>query len=440
VTEAVGLAQSEADQREQLALFQNLVSDREEFFEFVAECERLARSAADDQMTDRATLFRAVHTLKAICAMRGVGSIASVCHVLERKLAQPGEGLDAIDRERLAEVWSAFLERVRKLTGEIAEDRVELARSDLQSMADAMEAGCNHAELLQMLRRLDREPAAHRLERLAEDARALAQRLGKGELEVTIQSDDVRFDRKRWAPFWSSFVHMLRNAVDHGIESAEERLAMGKPKLGQLSLRVRQIDGEVVIEISDDGRGIDWAGVRQKARILGYQARTEAELLRTLLRGGVSTKVAVTEISGRGAGVSACGRACDALGGRLSLATAPGQGTTFSFHFPADRILSVEFPGRRSLWRTTEISDESSVLVEVEDAGGDRSRPSAPWRARSWRGGRDVPGLVEGAFDRSGEGLGRADAPEVQEDDARVLIGHVVVDGDDVDPASAQGL
>jgi two-component system chemotaxis sensor kinase CheA len=92
-----------------------------------------------------------------------------------------------------------------------------------------------------------------------------------------------------------------------------------------------------VIEISDDGRGVDWEGVRDKAETLGLRTQTEADLLQALLSGGVSTKLAATEISGRGAGVSACAHACVALGGQMSLESVRGQGSTFRFRFPADR-------------------------------------------------------------------------------------------------------
>jgi len=148
---------------------------------------------------------------------------------------------------------------------------------------------------------------------------------------------DLRFDRRRWAPFWAAFVHMLRNAVDHGIESSEERVAAGKPPAGRLALRARQTTDDLVIEISDDGRGIDWEGVRDKAEALGLRTQNEADLVQALLRGGVSTKLTPTEISGRGAGVSACAQACEALGGEMSLESVRGKGATFHFRFPADR-------------------------------------------------------------------------------------------------------
>jgi len=351
VTEAVGLAQSEADQREQLAVFQQLVNGREEFFEFFDECQRLVRAALSEDEDDsgadapgkgaaepaRATQVRALHTLKGICAIRGFGSIVSVCHALEKKLLQPGDRLDAADRAELDEVWTALVGRVRKLTGSISPDRIELARADLQAIHAGIEAGRSQAELLHLLQRVDHEPVAQRLARLAEGAQALARRLGKGDLDIAIECDDLRFDRRRWVPFWAAFVHMLRNAVDHGIESSDERVAAGKPPAGRLALRANQTNAELVIEISDDGRGVDWEGVRSKAETLGLRTKTEADLVQALMSGGVSTKLAANEISGRGVGVSACAHACAALGGQMSVESVRGKGATFRFHFPADR-------------------------------------------------------------------------------------------------------
>jgi HPt (histidine-containing phosphotransfer) domain-containing protein/PAS domain-containing protein len=341
VTEAVELERSEIDQREQLAIFQQLMGGRAEFLEFFAECDRLARSVLAEPPIDRPSLLRAVHTLKGNCSMRGLGSIVSVCHALEEKLSQPAEELEAKDRTSLATAWAACETRVRRLTGTIAEDRVELTRADLTAVREGLVAGKSVEEILQILRRVEREPAAHRLERIADDARSLAQRLGKGDLVVTTEADDIRFERKRWAPFWAAFVHTIRNAVDHGVESGEERVANGKPRAGHLSLRARQNEDNVIIEISDDGRGIDWAAVGARARDLGREADTKADLLAALSRGGISTKASTTEFSGRGAGVSACYAACASLGGSVSVNSTPGRGTTFEFRIPADKTVSA---------------------------------------------------------------------------------------------------
>ncbi len=339
VTEAALRAQVEVEQKEQLVVFQHLLRDRAGFLESYAEWQRLAERALASaaRARDRGALFRAVHTLKASAAGYGIASVAAACHEVESRLAEgSADELTAAERALLGEAWAAFAGRVRALTGAAPEDQAEVSRADLGVLAQAITRGRSAAELLRLVADLEREPAARRLERVGEEARSLVRRLGKGELEVITEADDVRFDRRRWAPFWAALVHVVRNAVDHGIEPADERAARGKPRAGRLWLRVaREPGGGIVVEVRDDGRGIDWEALRARARDQGLPYASEADLREALFRGGVSTAREVTDVSGRGAGVSACGAVCRELGGTVSLQTTPGEGTSFRFHFRA---------------------------------------------------------------------------------------------------------
>jgi HPt (histidine-containing phosphotransfer) domain-containing protein len=341
VTDAVERARREADQQEQLVIFQHLMRDRSAFMEFFAEAERLAEGALGDPRKDHASLIRDVHTLKGNAALFGVSSVSSVCHELEAKLIESGEALELDDRTRLQMAWGHFSAKVQALAGSAQEERVELSRTDLQSLRVGIAQGKSAPDLLRLLRHLEREPASRRLARISEQAKALARRLGKGEIVVSTESNDVRLDRKRWAPFWAAFIHMLRNALDHGLEKPAEREKHGKLTVGHLALRAKQVHEQVVVEISDDGRGIDWEKIRVKGAALGLATATEDDLLGILFRGGVSTKESVTELSGRGAGVSACYNACLLLGGTVAVQSTQGAGTTFRFTIPSDDAPSV---------------------------------------------------------------------------------------------------
>jgi two-component system, chemotaxis family, sensor kinase CheA len=174
-----------------------------------------------------------------------------------------------------------------------------------------------------------------RLRRVAEQAKSVAQRLGKGELDVQIEAKpDVRFQAEHWAPFWSSFVHVVRNAVDHGIEPSEARLAAGKPQRPKLKLVAESDAKTLTIELSDDGRGIDWARVRDKARERGLPTASEKDLVDALFSDGLSTAESVTEVSGRGVGMSAVRQAARQLEGVVSVVSTRGVGTTVRFRFP----------------------------------------------------------------------------------------------------------
>ena len=347
VTETVERARAEADQRENMVIFRELMRDRPAFLEFFAECQRLIESVAAAKEFDgaegRAAVFRAVHTLKASAGMCGLSALTSLCHELETRMTETGSELGTADLQQLTSAWAAFSHRVSVLTGIAGDDQVAVVRSDLRDLRESIVAGVSPDRLLGQLRDLERELAESRFERLREEATALARRLGKGAVKVTTEvTGNVRFDRQRWAPFWAAFTHTIRNALDHGLEPTAERVAVGKPAEGQLWLRARRADEEVVIEPADDGRGIDWEAVRARAHARGIGAESNEELLRALFHGGVSTNATTTELSGRGVGISASYQACLALGGRVEVTTVRGQGTTFCFLFPAENASESE--------------------------------------------------------------------------------------------------
>jgi two-component system chemotaxis sensor kinase CheA len=288
---------------------------------------------------DQSAFVRRIHTLKGNSAMFGLTSLSAACHELETKLLEAEEGFRPEDWEKWNGIWNTFAAKVRLLAGTGPEDRIELRRVDLQSLRQGIASGRSSTDLLRLLRNIEREPAERRLARISEQAKALARRLGKGEIVVATESNDVRMDPNRWSPFWAAFAHMLRNALDHGLERPEERVALGKPPTGRLALRARQSDNQVIVEISDDGRGIDWDKIRSKGAELGFPIASDEDVQKILFRGGVSSKDAATEVSGRGAGVSASYNACVELGGTVTLQTSKGAGTTFRFTIPADDAL-----------------------------------------------------------------------------------------------------
>jgi two-component system chemotaxis sensor kinase CheA len=133
-------------------------------------------------------------------------------------------------------------------------------------------------------------------------------------------------------------VHMIRNAIDHGIEPPEERRAMGKPEAGRLHLRGYHQGGSVIIELEDDGRGIDHEKVLAKARSLGLVREGEEpsreEVLQFIFREGFSTADKVTDISGRGVGMDVVRRTVEALRGRVEVHSVPGRGTRIALRLP----------------------------------------------------------------------------------------------------------
>jgi signal transduction histidine kinase len=339
VTERIAQAKKDDEQHEQSVIFRHILRDRAGFFEFFAESQRLVTFALNG--TEHGGVMRAIHTLKGNTSMYGIITLTHLCGKLESYLLERQRHLGEEEKELLKRTWGAFAERVQSLT-EVTGPKIELNHSDLESLRTAVTQGASAEQILRFLRDVEREPAERRLTRISEHAKMMARRLGKGDIVVVTESNHVRLDAERWAPFWSTFVHMIRNALDHGLETESERVTAGKSATGQIWISTKQLDRNVIVEIRDDGRGVDWDAVRKRAILLGFPSTTEEALTEVLFHGGLSTKAEVSEFSGRGTGVSACFSVCREMGGNLQLFTHSGQGTTFRFTIPNDDIFRLE--------------------------------------------------------------------------------------------------
>jgi two-component system chemotaxis sensor kinase CheA len=187
-------------------------------------------------------------------------------------------------------------------------------------------------------------PLSALTDRLPRAVRDLARQLGR-ELEVEIQGADVELDRATIDGLGDPLSHLVRNAVDHGIEPPEERHAAGKPACGKLLLRARRERDLVLIELEDDGRGLDPQALRRRAVELGAltepaaAALTSAQSLALAFLPGLSTRKVLSTVSGRGVGLDAARRAVEGLGGHLEVHSQPGRGTRFTLELP--RSLSM---------------------------------------------------------------------------------------------------
>ena len=174
-----------------------------------------------------------------------------------------------------------------------------------------------------------------RFPRLVRDA---ARTLGK-QIEFTIEGKEIELDRSLLDEIGDPVVHLLRNAIDHGIESPADRKAAGKPAEGQLRLEALRDRSAIVIRVTDDGKGIDRDRVLRKAKDAGLVEGTRAdlsddELIRLISRPGFSTAERITDISGRGVGIDAVQTRVRALGGLVEIRSVPKQGTTVTVRLP----------------------------------------------------------------------------------------------------------
>ncbi|MCS7264604.1 MAG: chemotaxis protein CheA [Armatimonadetes bacterium] len=169
--------------------------------------------------------------------------------------------------------------------------------------------------------------------------RELAKNMGK-KVQLSIEGEDTEIDRALVEKLNECLVHLVRNAIDHGIESPEERVAMGKPAEGLLEISASQSEGSVIVVVRDDGRGVDPKKIRRKAIERGLLTEEQAanlsddEALQLIFRSGFSTKEEVSEVSGRGVGMDAVKAAMEQIGGTIDFQSQVGEGTTITLRLP----------------------------------------------------------------------------------------------------------
>ncbi|MDE3173954.1 MAG: chemotaxis protein CheA, partial [Gemmatimonadota bacterium] len=211
-------------------------------------------------------------------------------------------------------------------------------------------------------------------------ARDLARRSGK-QLDVVIDGEDTEIDRNLVEVLSDPIVHMVRNATDHGLESPAERRSAGKPATGRLSIAAYHAGGNVVVEIADDGRGLDRSKILRKAVAMGLasdaQTLSDRDVYELIFAPGFSTAEAVTDISGRGVGMDVVRRNVEAMRGRIEIDARPGRGTRFVIRLPLTLAITdgmvVRVGGERYIVPTLNIQvsfrPETGMLSTIAGRG-----------------------------------------------------------------------
>ena len=193
------------------------------------------------------------------------------------------------------------------------------------------------AELQKTAMALRMVPIRQTFQKMIRLVRDLSKKSGK-KVRLLMEGEDTEIDRNMVEEIYEPLVHIVRNAVDHGIEPPEERLSQGKPDEGTVLLRAYHKGGDIVIEISDDGRGLDKDKILHKAMERGLvepgEELSEQEVFHLIFRPGFSTAEKITDVSGRGVGMDVVKRAVEKLRGRIEISSEPGRGSTFTLRLP----------------------------------------------------------------------------------------------------------
>jgi len=344
VTSRLAAERAEAEQREVATMFERIMRDKFGVIEFLMDAETLVRESTADVRPPLAETRRKIHTLKGNAGMYGMTTFATLCHDIETRMSESDGDVAPGDRTALNEAWTRTADRLSRFLVDETPG-VNIDDAEYAYVLRSLLEGTPRTDVIRMVREWRLERASDRLARFAGQARDLAKRLNKGDIEVDVDGSGLRLPREEWSNFWSAFTHVVRNAVDHGLESPDERKKAGKDGPGRITLSASRAGRSVQIELSDNGRGIDWARLAARARAANLPASDHNDLVSALFADGISTKDSVSDVSGRGVGLAAAKQACERLGGYVAVESRTNVGTTFRFHMPIpDRGQSLRPP------------------------------------------------------------------------------------------------
>jgi two-component system chemotaxis sensor kinase CheA len=339
---------------------------------------------------------------------QSVGTL--VYQVLERPLRPDEVSLDELERAFRDAPGPAVAEAERRAPGERREDERRDASSRAQTlrvqvdtlerlMTMVSELVLTRNQLLEIMRRSENpelnapfqrlsnitgelqegvmktrmQPIGNAWAKLPRIVRDLSGELGK-QIELVMQGEETELDRQLLELIKDPLTHMVRNSADHGIEPPAERQAAGKRETGTIRLSAFHEGGHVIIEISDDGRGLSAARIRNKAVRLGLVSEAdaaklnEAQVFRFIFMPGFTTAATVTSVSGRGVGMDVVKNNIDQIGGTIDIKSVEGRGTTLRIKIPLTlaivSALIVEASGER-------FAIPQIAVVELVHVGGE---------------------------------------------------------------------
>jgi HAMP domain-containing protein/HPt (histidine-containing phosphotransfer) domain-containing protein len=348
--------------RDEQTMVVSIIQNRETFDLFYDDALKLLGESAQAlrgmELIRRSVIdqaFRTLHTIKGTAGLFGLRAVARRAHGVEDTLRDLNARRDETWRPEQRDALLAGLEQVRgdlveaqraflALIGEedseatftLSEKRLDAIVADALAAVPPAAAG----RLRTVLERLKRIPAGRLLRKYKALVEAIAGRLGKQAQLVLREQDDTELPAEFFQQLDPTFLHIIRNAVDHGIEDVEGRMEAGKEPLATITCTTARRNGGILFSIADDGRGIDLRRIRDIGLERGFikpdraASLSREDILRLLFLPAFSSKDAVTELSGRGVGLDVVRTDVERMHGRIRLVTRRGRGTTFQLYYP----------------------------------------------------------------------------------------------------------
>ena len=293
------------------------------------------------------------------------------------------------------ELPAARIDEIVRSVGESAATSLRLGRllndrlgTDPERLSEFRDLSRSIRHLHEKALRARMVPVGSITGRLHRAARDVA-RSGDKQIDWEAHGEETELDRTVLGQLTDSLLHIVRNAVDHGVETPAERLSRGKPERATIRFDARQVGSDVILAVADDGRGIDTAAVRREATRHGVSTETltDDEVNSLIFRGGVSTAATLSQTSGRGVGLDVVRAGLERMRGRIEVRSAPGAGTEFRLIVPVTAAvvpcLLVSAGGRRlAVPMAATVSTQAADTASITRAQG---------AAKVWVADRVVP-------------------------------------------------
>ncbi len=431
ITETRMLENQMEEERNWLRMVVSAVTRRNEIARAIREYQLFCQQGLDQILNSNANIdaiifevFRMVHTFKGGFSQLDLVHVVKEIHTFESQLSDLRSrpepmGLDefkqlcadapmwcwmepdlTILKEALGE---DFLGQEEMLT--IGVNKVNAIEQQMLSTLSPIE----NQVFLPKLRRLKAKPFKALLKDYGDYIERLAEELDKAIVPMEITGDDVLVNPDEFLDFTKSLVHVFRNIMDHGIETIEDRMELGKDECGLVSCDIGHEDNQITLRISDDGNGIDVESLRQKTIDIGLYDSSQAndlndeQLIELIFTEQISSKDSVNELSGRGIGLSAVKQELTKCGGTVRVDTELGVGTSFYFCLPFNE--TIELPAVDVELVVSAVIDQAVSFLTNEAAINCQNSPSSPTPYQSENLSLNylttmirIKGLLEGVF------------------------------------------
>lgn len=360
ITRAKKLEEQLKEDKKRNEMIIKIVTDQEGFVQFMEDTNQLFQSIERNlncplDNIDSKKLFRDFHTIKGGTASYNMTEIAEKAHQAEHCLGDLCKGISGANQSLIQQlkqetesIKTTFKHTVEEMEQFLPKEAIStkghsFLKIPLEKL-DSLESTLSkhnqlNDEIQQIINNLRKQPISNILNRYASVARELATKLGKT-IEVVVKGESTEITYKKYDSLFSSLIHLIRNSVDHGIETQDIREMLGKPEKGTLEINAFNDSGYFHLIITDDGGGIDCEKVKQIAfekQIITTTQRDNLNFedsLKLIFSPGFSTKEEVTDISGRGVGLDAVNAVIAELNGTISISSEIEKGTSFKISIP----------------------------------------------------------------------------------------------------------